>query len=138
MPVLEIHLVEGDHVPDKLERLLRRASERLAAVLELPVGSVRAFLTMHPGSLWATGGVPASVDGDPAPFFVAAVLEGRPVEQRHRLLAEITDVICDVLGATRSRVQGRVAQVPRDDWGIGGVPVPARRRPEIVARSPLV
>ncbi|MFC5062620.1 tautomerase family protein [Actinomycetospora atypica] len=138
MPVLEIHLVEGDHVPEKLERLLRRASDRCAAVLELPVTTVRAFLTMHPGELWATGGVPASVDGDPAPWFVVAVLEGRPVEQRHRLLAEITDVVCDVLGATRSRVQGRVAQVPRDDWAVGGVPVPAGRRPEVVARSPLV
>lgn len=67
---------------------------------------------------------------DAAPYFVAAGLEGRPVEQRQRLLGEITDALCDVLGAIRSRVRGRIAQVPAEDWGIGGVPAssrPARR-----------
>ncbi len=138
MPVVEIHLVEGQHLPARMEELLRRVSERYAAVLESPLSRVRAFVTMHPDELWATGGVPAAVDGDPAPYFVAAVLEGRPVEQRHRLLAEITDAICDVLGVTRSRVRGRVAQVPPDDWAIGGVPATTQRREEIVARSSLV
>jgi 4-oxalocrotonate tautomerase family enzyme len=135
MPVVEIHLVEGQHAPARIEELLRRVSERYAAVLESPLTRIRAFVTMHPAELWATGGVPAAVDGDPAPYFVAAVLEGRPREQRQRLLAEITDALCDVLGATRSRVRGRIAQVPPEDWGIGGVPASSRRREEIVARS---
>ena len=56
------------------------------------------------------------------------------MEQRHRLLAEFTDLIVEVLGATRSRVRGRVIQVPPDDWAIGGVPASAARRDEIVAR----
>ncbi|MDL5158486.1 tautomerase family protein [Actinomycetospora termitidis] len=135
MPVVEIHLVEGDHDDRRLEDLLRRVSERYAAVLESPIERVRAFVTMHPPQHWMTGGVTAAVDGDAAPYFAAAVLEGRPVEQRHRLLAELTDVICEVLGATRSRVRGRVVQVPPDDWSIGGVPAATRRREEIVARS---
>ena len=62
----------------------------------------------------------------PAPYFTAIVLEGRPVEQRHRLLAELTDLIVEVLGATRSRVRGRIIQVPPDDWAIGGVPASGR------------
>src|ERR1700744_392774 len=102
MPVVEIHLVEGQDPPAPVGELLARVSERYAAVLESPIGRVRAFVTMHPAELWATGPVPSAGDGDPAPYFVAAVLEGRPVEQRHRLLAEITDAICDVLGVTRS------------------------------------
>ncbi len=138
MPVVEIHLVDGQHLPARMEELLARVSERYAAVLDSPISRVRAFVTMHPAELWATGGVPAAVDGDPAPYFVAAVLEGRPVEQRHRLLGEITDAICEVLGVTRSRVRGRVAQVPPDDWSIGGVPAASKRRDEIIARSTLV
>lgn len=135
MPVVEIHLVAGDHDDRRIEDLLRRVSERYAAVLDSPLDRVRAFVTMHAPQHWMTGGVAAAVDGDPAPYFAAAVLEGRPVEQRHRLLAEITDVLCDVLGVTRSRVRGRVVQVPPDDWAIGGVPAATRRRDEIVARS---
>ncbi len=135
MPVVEIHLVAGAHDDRRIEDLLRRVSERYAAVLESPIVRVRAFVTMHAPQHWMTGGVTAAVDGDPAPYFAAAVLEGRPVEQRHRLLAELTDVLCDVLGVTRSRVRGRVVQVPPDDWAIGGVPAATRRRDEIVARS---
>jgi 4-oxalocrotonate tautomerase family enzyme len=138
MPVVEIHLVEGEHLPSRIEELLRRMSERYAAVLESPLNRVRAFVTMHPPELWATGGVPAAVDGDPAPYFVAAVLEGRPVEQRQRLLAELTDALCEVLGVTRSRVRGRIAQVPPEDWAIGGVPASSKRREEIIARSSML
>ena len=49
--------------------------------------------------------------------------------------AELTDITCDVIGATRSRVRGRIVEVPPEDWGIGGVPASRGRRPEIVARS---
>ena len=51
-----------------------------------------------------------SWNSEPAPYFTAIVLEGRPVEQRHRLLAEVTDLIVEVLDATRSRVRGRIIQ----------------------------
>ncbi len=138
MSVVEIHLVEGQHAATRIEELLRRVSERYAAVLGAPIGRVRAVVTMHPPELWATGGIPAAVDGDPAPYFVVSVLEGRLPAQRHRLLADITDAICDVLGATRSRVLGRVVQVPPDDWAVGGVPASSRRRDQIVARTNLV
>ena len=135
MPVVEFHLVEGDHDPTRIELLLRRASERCAAILEVPIERVRACVTTHRPEHWMTGGVTAAVDGDAAPYFVAAILEGRTPEQRRRLLAELTDITCDVIGATRSRVWGRIVEVPPEDWGIGGVPASRGRRPEIVARS---
>ena len=138
MTVVEIHLVQGQHAPTRIEELLRRVSARYASVLECPGGRVRAFVTMHPPELWSTGGVPAAVDGDPGPYFVATVLEGPPVSQRQRLLAEITDAVCDVLAATRTRVHGRVVQVPPEDWAIGGLPVATRRRDTIVARTTLL
>ena len=131
MPVLEVHLVEGDHSPDEHARLLEHMSRRYAEVLESPLERVRAYLTFHRREHWATAG---ATGGEPAPYFTAIVLEGRPVEQRHRLLAEFTDLIVDVLGVTRSRVRGRIIQVPPDDWAIGGVPASGVRRDEIAAR----
>ena len=90
MPVLELHLVDGDHAPDRHARLLELLSRRYAEVLESPLERVRAYLTLHPREHWAVGG---STHAEPAPYFTAIVLEGRPVEQRHRLLAATTDLI---------------------------------------------
>lgn len=132
MPVVEVHLVEGAHTPAQHAALLDGLSRTYAAVLESPIGRVRAFLTLHPPEHWATGGVL----GAPAPYFTALVLAGRPVEQRHRLLAAFTDVVVDVLGVERSLVRGRVVPVDPDDWGIGGVPASVARQAEIAARRP--
>jgi 4-oxalocrotonate tautomerase family enzyme len=132
VPILELHLVEGDHSPDQHAQLLSSLSAVYAEVLASPVERVRAYLTLHAREHWATGG---STGGAPAPYFTAVVLEGRPVEQRHRLLAELTDLVVEILGVERSRVRGRVIQVPPDDWAIGGVPAAAARRDEIAARA---
>lgn len=130
--MLEVHLVEGDHAPERLTALLERLSAAYAAVLDSPLERVRAFATLHRPELWATGG---RAGGPPAPYFTAAVLEGRPVEQRHRLLAALTDVIVAELDVERRLVRGRVVPVHPDDWGIGGVPASAVRRGEITARA---
>lgn len=132
MPVLEVHLVEGDHSPDEHARLLERMSVRYAEVLASPLERIRAHLTLHAREHWAVGGATGT---EPAPYFTAIVLEGRPMEQRHRLLADLTDVLVDVLGVDRSRVRGRIIQVPPDDWAIGGVPASGARRDEIAART---
>ena len=133
MPILEVHLVEGTHTPAQHAELLATMSARYAEVLDSPLDRVRAYLTLHRPEHWATAGVPAS--GEPAPYFTAIVLEGRPVEQRHRLLGAFTDILVDVLGVDRSRVRGRIIQVDPDDWAIGGVPASAARAGEIAARA---
>jgi 4-oxalocrotonate tautomerase family enzyme len=135
MPVLNVHLVEGLHTPEQHERLLSTMSIRYAEVFDSPMERVRAFLTLHRPEQWATAGVPASADEVSAPYFTAVVLEGRPVEQRQRLLAALTDVLVDVLGVPRSAIRGQIVQVHPDDWGIGGIPASARRASEIAARA---
>jgi 4-oxalocrotonate tautomerase family enzyme len=135
VPIVNVHLVDGAHTPDQHERLLGKLSAVYAELLEAPVDRIRAFITLHPSPLWATGGVAASRDHRSAPFFTALVLEGRPVEQRHRLLERFTDVIVDVLGVDRDLVRGLIQTIPPDDWGIGGVPASVKRRAEIEARA---
>ena len=127
MPILEVHLVEGRHSAAQHAELLTAMSARYAEVLESPVERIRAYLTLHRPEHWATGGEP----GVEAPYFTAIVLEGRPAEQRARLLGAFTDILVDVLGVDRKLVRGRIIQVHPDDWAIGGVPASAARRSEI-------
>jgi phenylpyruvate tautomerase PptA (4-oxalocrotonate tautomerase family) len=133
MPILEVHLVDGKHTAAQHAELLTSMSARYAEVLESPVERVRAYVTLHRPEHWATGGVPAAAGS--APYFTAIVLEGRPAEQRRRLLGAFTDIIVDVLGVDRKLVRGRIIQVPPDDWAIGGVPASVARKPEIAARA---
>lgn len=131
MPILEVHLVEGAHPAAQVAELLTRLSARYAEVLESPLERIRAYVTLHRPEHWATGGV-AGVE---APYFTAMVLDGRPAEQRRRLLGAFTDIIVDTLGVDRRAVRGRIIPVSPDDWAIGGVPASAVRAGEIAARA---
>ncbi len=131
MPILEVHLVEGEHSTAQHAELLTKMSARYAEVLESPLERVRAYVTLHRREHWATGGV-AGVE---APYFTAIVLEGRPAEQRRRLLGAFTDILVDTLGVDRRAVRGRIIQVAPDDWAIGGVPAGVARSAEIAARA---
>ena len=131
MPILEVHLVEGEHAAAQVAELLERMSARYAEVLASPLERIRAYVTLHRPEQWATGGV-AGVE---APYFTAIVLEGRSAEQRRRLLEAFTDIIVDTLGVDRRAVRGRIIQVSPDDWAIGGVPASAVRSTEIAGRA---
>lgn len=132
MPIFEVHLVEGDHTAESRDRLLTELSRRYATLLDSPIDRVRGYLTLHAREHWTAAG---ERGGTPAPYFTAIVLEGRPVTQRQRLLAEFTDLIVEVLGVERGRVRGRIIQVHPDDWAIGGVPASGVRADEIAARA---
>jgi 4-oxalocrotonate tautomerase family enzyme len=131
MPILEVHLVEGEHAAAQVGELLERMSARYAEVLESPLERIRAYVTLHRPEQWATGGVV----GVEAPYFTAIVLEGRSAEQRRRLLGAFTDIIVDTLGVDRRGVRGRIIPVSPDDWAIGGVPASSVRGTEIAGRA---
>ena len=133
MPIVEVHLVEGRHTPAQHAQLLATLSSRYAEVLDSPLERVRAYLTLHRPEHWATGGEPASAAS--APYFTAIVLQGRPAEQRRRLVEAFTDVLVDLLGVDRKLVRGRIIQVHPDDWSIGGVPASVARGAEIAGRA---
>jgi 4-oxalocrotonate tautomerase len=56
------------------------------------------------------------------PFVRIDVLEGRPRDRLKVLIARVTDTVAEVLDTPRERVRVVVTEVPRDLWGIGGVP----------------
>jgi phenylpyruvate tautomerase PptA (4-oxalocrotonate tautomerase family) len=133
MPIVEVHLVEGMHTAAQHAELLTVVSARYAEILDSPPERVRAYLTLHRPEHWVTGGRPGP--GPSAPYFTAIMLEGRPAEQRRRVLEAITDILVDLLGVERSLVRGRIIPVHSADWAIGGVPASVARRSEIAARE---
>lgn len=135
MPVAHFHLVEGAWRDDQIAALLHQAGEVYAQVLRSPVTRVRVFVVRYAATDVLTAGSVVADGGTPAPFFTALVLAGRPVEQRHELLARLTDVVVEQLACERSLVRGQIIQVEPEDWGIGGVPASALRVGEIAARA---
>ena len=81
------------------------------------------------------GGVPVSRAAVPAPYFHFIALEGRPVEERQRLLSGFTDIVVAVLGVDRALVRGGCLPISPEDWAIGGVPVSVQRAVEVRARA---
>ncbi|MDE3011009.1 MAG: tautomerase family protein [Pseudomonadota bacterium] len=135
MPVVNFHLVSGQANAAQHAQLLRRATALYADLLAAPVERIRVFITEHPASQFMVGGRLASEGGAPAPFFDCIVMDGRPVEQRHRILAEFTELLVDVLGVDRTVVRGTCRRVDPDDWGIAGQPASVLRAAELRERA---
>jgi phenylpyruvate tautomerase PptA (4-oxalocrotonate tautomerase family) len=135
MPVVNFHLVSQKTTPAQDERLLKEAAKLYAEVLKSPMERVRAFITAHAAEQFVVAGDLVSNNGLHAPFFDFIVLEGRPIEERHQLMAGFTDLLVDILGVKRELVRGSCRRVEPIDWSIGGVPATELRAAEIKVRA---
>lgn len=135
MPVLEYHLAENQYSDDRCERLLVESSRLYAEVLQCPMDRVRVFIHLHKPSMVAVAGIPMIRGGVSAPYFHFLVLEGRSLEERHRLLTGFSDLVVNILGADRSFVRGGCWPIPPENWAIGGVPASVLRAEEVEARA---
>ena len=134
MPMLNFHLVKGQHADARIETLLLRASALFAEVLACPIERVRVFVTEHAPQHFCVGGKLVSQVDQVAPYFTFIVLEGRPQKDRQRLLAGFTDLLVEILDAPRQMVRGGIVPVAPEDWSIGGTPASQLRQAEIEAR----
>ncbi|MBK6653992.1 tautomerase family protein [Zoogloea sp.] len=137
MPIVNFHLVEGLTTPAQDERLLIGACQLYAEVLKAPMERVRAFITLHKATHFALAGGLAAHNGLHAPYFEFIVLDGRPLEDRHRLMRGFTDLLVDALGVRRDLVRGSCRRVEPQDWAIGGEPASVIRKDEVAARAAL-
>lgn len=137
MPIVNFHLVEGLTTPAQDERLLIGACQLYAEVLKAPMERVRAFITLHKATHFAVAGGLAAHNGLHAPYFEFIVLDGRPLEDRHRLMRGFTDLLVDALGVRRDLVRGSCRRVAPEDWAIGGIPASVLRKDEVEARARL-
>lgn len=54
------------------------------------------------------------------PTYHVEMLEGRSVEQKRRLVEEITRVSVEILGGTAESVDILITDVQRENWATGG------------------
>jgi 4-oxalocrotonate tautomerase len=55
------------------------------------------------------------------PLIVVKMLEGRSVEQKRRLVKEITNVVVKYTGAAEDQVDVIIEDYPRENWAKAGV-----------------
>lgn len=134
MPVLQIHVMHGQHPTPALQTLARQCSALFADTLGCPQARIRVLLHTHLPELCLVGGEPAD-QTPPAPFFSFYLLEGRPQACRDALLAGFTRLLADTLQVDAARVRGAALSVPPADWCIGGQAASAVRQQEILARQ---
>lgn len=133
MPVAHLYLTQC--TDEQQRELLVETSRRYADVLDSPIERVRVFVHRLDPASCAFAGVPADESGATAPYYEALMLQGRPAEQRTRLLGMFTDVLVEILGADRDTVRGLVTEIDPATWAIAGVPASVVRANEIAARA---
>ena len=141
MPVAHIHVLQG-HPRPVLRQLIAEVSDTLARVIAAPKDRLEVWITEVDPELWGICDVPAQDVLTAAnraqtemPFIQMVLLAGRPKEQHHQLIEQITDVVARILGTDKDRIRLHIAEANPDSWGIGGVPASIRRAAEIAARS---
>jgi 4-oxalocrotonate tautomerase len=58
--------------------------------------------------------------GAPMPTYHVEMMEGRTVEQKKKLVAEITRVSVDILGGVADSVDVIITDIKRENWATGG------------------
>lgn len=140
MPVANIHVLAG-HPRPVLKQLLREASATFARVIEAPPDRLQVWITEVDPELYAIAGEPADevLARTPRaqaeiPLIRMALMEGRPVEMLHRVMAEMSAVVARNLGGDPQRVRVQIDHVNAGRWAIGGVPASVARGAELAAR----
>jgi 4-oxalocrotonate tautomerase len=55
------------------------------------------------------------------PFVMVKMIEGRSVEQKRRLVKELTNVVVKYTGVTEDQVHVVIEDYAKENWGAGGV-----------------
>ena len=141
MPVAHINLLAG-HSRAQLRQIIVGVSEAMSKILGAPKDRLFVWISEHQHHLWGLGGVPAEealANGSLAelemPFVQMVLMEGRPKEQHHAMIAAVTDVVAEATGCDKSKIHIHIAPGNPDGWGIGGVPASLLRAAEIAARA---
>lgn len=135
MPVMNIHVVAGQHSDEQLAEMIERCAIHYGSVLKSPVERIRVFVSEHRPQAFFVDGRLACDCTDAAPYFQYIVLEGRPQSEIEALMTGFTDILEDVLNVVRNRIRGACWPVSPAHWGIGGVMASVKRADEIAARA---
>ncbi len=137
MPVANIHVLAG-HPRPLLKAMLREFAAVFAKTMGAPTDRLQVWVTEVDPELFVVAGENADevlqrqARGDTeVPFIRMALMEGRPTELLHRVMADLSEVVSRHLGGDPQRVRVQIDQVHPDRWAIGGVPASVSRAAEI-------
>lgn len=140
MPVANLHVLNG-HPRENLKQWIRETSSALSEILAAPKDRLEVWVTEIDPELWGINGLPADEvlaemprhDAE-MPFIRMVLMEGRTVEQLHRVIAELTAITARLLEVDAGRIRVYIAHAHPDRWGIGGIPASVLRAAELKAR----
>jgi 4-oxalocrotonate tautomerase len=69
------------------------------------------------------------------PFIQVTMIEGRTTEQKHALMAALTQAAVDSIGAKPESVRVALYEVSGDDWSTAGVPMSVTRAAQTAAQT---
>jgi 4-oxalocrotonate tautomerase len=64
------------------------------------------------------------------PFIQFTILEGRSLEQKERLIHEVSDLTAEILESPIENVRVHIQETSAEHWGIAGKSIKKRRRNE--------
>lgn len=131
MPIVIFQLVEGCASAEQQAELLDEASRLYSKVLAAPIDRIRAMISLYPRECFSVSGE----TGRQAPYFEFRVFDGRPLEERRRLMAGFTELLVRILDVQPQLVRGLCIRVDPQDWSIGGIPADLLRAMEIDVRD---
>ncbi len=141
MPVANIHVLAG-HPRPLLQQLVREAAETFARTIEAPPERLQVWITEIDPGLYAMAGETADVVMTRVPraqveipLIRMSLMDGRPVEMVHRVMAEMSATVARVLGGDPQRIRVQIDPVHPDRWAIGGVAASISRAAELAARA---
>ena len=70
------------------------------------------------------------------PLIQVTMVQGRTVEQKHALIARLTDAMHEAVGTPKDRIRVAIYEITADEWGIGGEPFSTVRGTDPNAPSP--
>ena len=141
MPVANLNVLAG-HPRENLKQWVRETSTALSEILAAPLDRLEVWVSEIDPDLWGICGAPASevLQETPRhdaemPLIRMVLMEGRTIEQLHRVIAELTAITARLLDVDAERIRVYIAHAHPDRWGIGGVPASIRRAAELAARQ---
>lgn len=141
MPTAIINILKG-HDRQKLKQIIRETTDAMHKVLSAPKERLMIWINEIDQDLWGLAGNPASDISDfetrkslEIPFVQMTLMKGRPLEQFHKIMDEISEIIARNLGINKSQVRVHIANAEPELWAIGGVPASILRAKELEARK---
>jgi len=121
MPFAQVHITEG-HTAEQKRVLIEKITQAVHDSVGAPKPNIRVWLRELPKTDYGIGGTQVeALDDANAPFAQMFMMEGRTEEQKKAVIEKVSQALVDATGAALEKTRVWITEVPKTNWGIGGV-----------------